>query len=178
MQKKSIRIITGSHYRAHTSPILKRLRFFTLEDLYKLQVSKYVPSFIQSLLPSSLHHIFTLAQNQHGHNTRHLTSYKLVTPKTRTLAASQSIIQMGLLTWNLLWQDIYMRNSMLISYVGFPSIFKSATLDSYDDQSDWSYFFTSKWRAYLCDKWDMIFGWYYIGVTSSELWNIKIYLIY
>ena len=133
MQKKSIRIITGSHYRAHTSPIFKCLRFLKLEDLYKLQVSICVLSFIHGLLPSSLNDIFTLAQDQHGHNTRHSKSYKLVAQKTRTLAASNSIIQMGPLTWNLLPQDVYMRNSMLISYVGFSSRFKRATLDSYDD---------------------------------------------
>ena len=115
MQKKSIRIITGSHYGAHTSPIFKRLRFLKLEDLYKLQVSKCVLLFIHGLLPSSLNDIFTLAQNQHGHNTRHSKSYKLVAQKTRTLAASNSTIQMGPLTWNLLPQYMYMCNSMLIS---------------------------------------------------------------
>ena len=76
MQKKSVRIITGAHYRAHTAPIFKHLHFLKLVDLYQLQINKYVLSFIKGLLPSSLRHIFTLSQNQHGHNIRHSTAYK------------------------------------------------------------------------------------------------------
>jgi hypothetical protein len=126
---------------AHTEPIFKHLHFLKLVDLYKLQVNRYVLSFLKGLLPSSLKHIFTLSQSQHDHNTRHLTvqfssvqtAYKLTVKKTRTLAASQSIIQMGPRTWNFLPQGIYLRNSLLMSCAGFSSRFKLSTLESYDD---------------------------------------------
>jgi len=42
MQNKSVRIITGAHYRAHTTPIFKCLNFLKLVHLYQLQVNKYV----------------------------------------------------------------------------------------------------------------------------------------
>ena len=58
--KKSIRVITGAHYRAHTAPIFKRLHFLKLVDFYQLQVNKYVLSFLNGLLASLLKHIFTL----------------------------------------------------------------------------------------------------------------------
>ena len=131
--KKSVRIITGAHYRAHTAPIFKHLHFLKLVDLYQLQVNRYVLSFLKGLLPSSLKHIFTSSQNQHGHKTRHSTAYKLMVQKTRTLCASQSIIQMGPQTWNFLPQEIYLRNSLLISCAGFSSRFKRSTLEGYDD---------------------------------------------
>ena len=131
MKIKSVRIITGAHYRAHTTPIFKHLHFLKLVDLYQLQVNKYVLSFLKVLLPSSLKHIFTLSQNQHGHNTRHSTAYKLMVQKTRTLAAC--IIQMGPQTWNLLPYDIYMCTSLLISCASFSSRFKRSTLEGYDD---------------------------------------------
>ena len=67
------------------------------------------------------------------------------------------------LIWNLLPQDIYIRNSMLISYVGFPSRFKSATLDSYDDSI---LFFTNKWRAYLRDECDMFLGLHWSNIIG------------
>ena len=86
-------------------------------DLYQLQVNKYVLSFLKGFLPSSLKHIFTISQNQHGRSTIESTAYKLMVQKTRTFAACQSIIQIGPQTWNLLPHDIYMHNSLLISHV-------------------------------------------------------------
>ena len=133
MQKKSVRIMTGAHYRAHSAPIFKHLHLLKLVDLSQLQVNKYVLSFIKGLLPSSLTHIFTLAQNQHGHNTRHSTGYQLMVKKTRTLVACQSIVRMGPQTWNFLSEEIYMRNSLLISCAGFSFRFKRFTLEGYDD---------------------------------------------
>ena len=69
MQKKSVRIISGAHFRAHTETLLKDLRLLKLADLYKLHVNKYmyVLAFIHNLLPSSLSQIFTLSKNQHLH---------------------------------------------------------------------------------------------------------------
>ena len=61
---KNVRIITGAHYREHTAPIFNH--FFKLVDVYQLQVNKCVLSFLKDLLPSSLKHLFTLWQNQHG----------------------------------------------------------------------------------------------------------------
>ena len=81
-----------------------------LVDLYQLQlpVNKYVLSFLKDLLPSSLKHIFTLSQNEHGHNTRYSTACKLMVQKTRTMSACHSIIQMDPQTWILLQNDIDM----------------------------------------------------------------------
>ena len=117
---KNVRIITVAHYRAHTAPIFKHLNFLKLVNLYQLQVNKYVLSFLKDLLPSSLKHIFTLSQNQHGHNTRLSTAYKWV-------------LKMGPQTWNLLPHDIYMCNSLLISCASFSSRFKRSTLEGYND---------------------------------------------
>jgi len=61
--KQGVRIITGAHFRAHTTPIFKHPHFLRLVDFYQLQVNKYVLSFLKDLLPSSLKHIFTLSQN-------------------------------------------------------------------------------------------------------------------
>jgi len=67
-------IIIGAYNRAHTIPIFKHLHFL-----------KLVLSFLKDLLPASLKHIFTLSQNQHGHNTRHSTAYKLMVQKNTHL---------------------------------------------------------------------------------------------
>ena len=61
MQKKSVRIILGAHFRAHTETLFKDLRLLKLADLYKLHVNKYVLAFIHNLLPYSLNQLFTLS---------------------------------------------------------------------------------------------------------------------
>ena len=63
IMQKSVGIITGAHFREHTTPIFKHPHFLRLVDFYQLQVNKYVLSFLKDLLPSSLKHIFTLLQN-------------------------------------------------------------------------------------------------------------------
>ena len=77
MQNKFVRIITRSHYQAHTEPIFKSLMLLKLCDIYKLQISKYVYAFIRNELPITLMHLFTLSQDTHAHNTRHSVTYKL-----------------------------------------------------------------------------------------------------
>ena len=48
MQKKIIRIITGAKYDAHTEPLLKTAKLLKLDDIYRLQISKYI--FVHVLL--------------------------------------------------------------------------------------------------------------------------------
>ena len=38
LPKKSIRLITGSEYLAHSEPLLKALELQKIEDLYKLKI--------------------------------------------------------------------------------------------------------------------------------------------
>ena len=87
-QKKVVRIIAGAHYNSHTSQILGNMGLLKLEDKYKLQVSRYVFSYISGLLPPALSQIFTLTQDTHWHSTRHALTHKLRVQKTRTVAAS------------------------------------------------------------------------------------------
>ena len=135
MQKKSVRIISGAHFRAHTETLFKDLRLLKLADLYKLHVNKYVLAFIHNLLPSSLNHLFTLSKKQHLHTTRQSTQCKLIANKTRTLASSQSILQMGPQIWNNVPTELYMRNSLLVTCARFSSRLKRSTLEGYGDKS-------------------------------------------
>ena len=38
LKKKSIRLITGSEYLAHSEPLFKELELLKIEDLYKLKI--------------------------------------------------------------------------------------------------------------------------------------------
>ena len=40
-RKKSIRLITGNEYLAHSEPLFKELELLKIEDLYKLKILKF-----------------------------------------------------------------------------------------------------------------------------------------
>ena len=55
--------------------------------------------------------------------------------KTRTLASTQIILQMGPQMWNNVPQDLYMHNSLLVTCARFSSRLKRSTLEGYSDKS-------------------------------------------
>ncbi len=42
MQKKAVRIVGGSKYNDHTSPIFKQLEILKMKDMYILEIGKYM----------------------------------------------------------------------------------------------------------------------------------------
>ena len=54
LQKKTIRIITQSHYLAHTDPLFSKLKLLKLDDLYKRQLGIYMYKSTKGLLPDSM----------------------------------------------------------------------------------------------------------------------------
>ena len=51
LQKKAMRIISNSWYRAHTEPIFKGLNILNINDLYRLMVLKFYFKLENKLLP-------------------------------------------------------------------------------------------------------------------------------
>ena len=41
LQKKSVRLITGSEFLAHSEPLFKEFELLKIEDLYKLKILKF-----------------------------------------------------------------------------------------------------------------------------------------
>ena len=52
LQKKSVRLITGSEYWAHSEPLFNELELLKIEDLYKLKILKCYYNISYGLLPS------------------------------------------------------------------------------------------------------------------------------
>ena len=52
LQKKTLRIIDGSHYIAHTEPICKKLQFVKLTDMFRISAWKFYYKLSNNLLPS------------------------------------------------------------------------------------------------------------------------------
>ena len=51
MQKRVIRIITHSHYIAHTGPLFKNLNLLKVEDMFSLKILKFLHKLVHNELP-------------------------------------------------------------------------------------------------------------------------------
>ena len=124
-----IRIITGAKYDAHTEPLFKTAKLLNLDDIYRLQISKYMFCYMHNTLPKSLNKLFSLSNETHTHVTRYHTTFKLTVNKTRTMSSTQSILHKGPDTWTALASDLYMCKSALISECYFFHMMANILID-------------------------------------------------
>ena len=59
LQKKTVRIITNSSFKEHTSPIFKDLNFIKLCDLVSFQIALFMYTFYNQLLPPIFTNFFS-----------------------------------------------------------------------------------------------------------------------
>ena len=95
IQKKAIRIITNSKYNEHTAPLFKELKLLKLNDIYKLNVGKFMFKMVQNKLPLPVKNTFIKNQELHKHNTRQGVHIKF----RRTKVASCQISHKGPEVW-------------------------------------------------------------------------------
>ena len=77
LQKKAIRAITFSDFRAHTSPIFKDINVLKVNDLFQYQVSSIMWDYDHNTLPKSLNSLFTKTKSTHLYRTRFANADKL-----------------------------------------------------------------------------------------------------
>ena len=70
LQKRSVRVISGSNYNAHTDPLFKKLRLVKLADLFTLNVLKMYYKFKHARLPPYVENMFENFSRHHEHETR------------------------------------------------------------------------------------------------------------
>ena len=70
VQKRAMRLITGSKYNAHTEPLFKELSTLTLSDIFKLQCLKLYYKYVHGTLPTYFNGFFTANYKLHHHYTR------------------------------------------------------------------------------------------------------------
>ena len=104
LQKRAVRLCTGSDIRASSSPLFKRLRLLKINDINKLQTVVFMQRVKCGLLPvSCLHHV-TISDNKDLYNTRNKSFFKL--KAFRTNIRENSLAIRGPKLWNLLPVDI------------------------------------------------------------------------
>ena len=104
LQKKAVRIITESHYLAHTDPLFSKLKLLKLDDLYKHQLGIYMYKSTKGLLPDSMSSMVIPIHNVHDHNLRNQNGYYI--HHVRTNCRKFTIHYTGPKFWNTLPQQL------------------------------------------------------------------------
>jgi len=76
-QKRAVRCITFSKYKAHSTPLLKQLNILSIKDTIYLKTASLLWDFYYDKLPSSLSSYFKKASLSHTQNTRFASSGNL-----------------------------------------------------------------------------------------------------
>jgi hypothetical protein len=125
MQKKAIRIIAGVKYNEHTSPIFKSLNILKLQELYDLQLAKFMYLQSKRELPQYLMSIFTPIAEVHNYETRQQNNPHI--RYRRTLQAGRSIVHKGPEIWHSLSDEL--RNKPTIK--SFSNTYKKTLFANY-----------------------------------------------
>ena len=104
LQKKAIRIVSHSDYRAHTMPIFDRLKILNIYNMYIYQSAIFMFSCSHSMLPGVLTNYFKLNSQVHTCITRNFFNYHL--PFVRLSSYQKSIFYNGPKIWNELPEEI------------------------------------------------------------------------
>ena len=102
--------MNNSDIIAHTDPIFKQLGLLKLDEIYRIEVAKFMYEHDKHSLPESLTNLFTAVDSIHNYSTRqsgHLRKFN-----ARTNIAVQSILNKGPLIWNQLDDNIKMKQTL------------------------------------------------------------------
>ncbi len=83
MQKKAIRIITKSHYNAHTEPLFKSLNILTYEKIIMQAQLSLMHSVFHGYAPNSFVNVWEKRSvTLENHTLRNTNNYTLTRPRT------------------------------------------------------------------------------------------------
>ena len=82
LQKKALRICTGSDYYAHSAPLFLNLKTLNIFDLFKYHTALIGFQYFQDLLPNKISAMFSINTQVHAHKTRLCNLFHLWKVKT------------------------------------------------------------------------------------------------
>ena len=100
LQKRSIRLLTGSEYREHTNPLFYRAKCLKLKDIYSLETAKLMYKIHNNILSFANLDKFNQIKNCYTHKTRLSHKNNFFLPRTRTRLGQKSLAFAGIKIWN------------------------------------------------------------------------------
>ena len=104
LQKRAVRIMSGSHYLAHTRPLFAELRVLTLHSIHIFITAQFMYRFKNYLLPTSCMHLVALAPSFRTHDTRR--THHFTPSNCRTIMRQRSIGYSGPVIWDMIPANI------------------------------------------------------------------------
>ena len=98
LQKRALRICTGSTFLAHTDPLFLKLETLKVTDVHILQVAIFMFKYINKQLPTSFNNYFCYNSTIHSYPTRISENFHLINPKL--LITHKTIRHHGPDLWN------------------------------------------------------------------------------
>ena len=100
IQKKIVRSILKRNYREHSHPLFTCLKLVKLNDVYELEIGKYMYNYVHRSLPHYLSDILTFTHDIHIHETRQSSHIRPFT--SLTVKSSNSFLCKGPVIWNII----------------------------------------------------------------------------
>lgn len=89
LQKRAIRIISGSKYNSHTEPLFKKMKLLKISDIFRLKCLKFWYKSVNKTLPDYFNSMFTYNREMYQIETRQIN--RLYQFQTHTYAARKNI---------------------------------------------------------------------------------------
>ena len=104
IQKKAVRLICKCHYKAHSSPLFKKLKILKFSDLVNYKAKN-------ASLPSNIQQLFTNKQESSYYSMRQKHQHTVQYAKTNIKSNCLSVY--GVILWNKVSSSISLDSSFL-----------------------------------------------------------------
>ena len=104
LQKKAIRYLHKAYNNHPTTTIFKNSETLRINELYQLEVGKFMYDVINKLIPPAILLMFTPTSDIHEHNTRHQSGIHIVPHRTKV--AYKTILHQGPNNWSGIRESI------------------------------------------------------------------------
>ena len=127
LQKKAVRNIVCSKYKAHTDPIFKKLKLLKLDDIYNMCLLKFYYKLEHENLPVYFRNFMT----SHNHTHTHLRSRSVPVPTYTRTKSAQLSVRNYLPTFLCQFPNLIIDKVDTHSYEGFSRYCKNYFINSY-----------------------------------------------
>ena len=132
LQKKAVRIITKSHFLAHTDPIFKREKILKVEDIFNVSCLKLYYKFVNNQLPTNIKKLFNFNNSRPINTVNPVFNYNLIHYNCND-AYGKKRIRYHLPKLIHDTEIDILRKTRSLSLIGFKSVLKTYFLSKYDD---------------------------------------------
>ena len=127
LQKKAMRIVDKTSFRAHSDPIFKKHRVLNIKNIRRFQILIFMFKFIHGFLPDTFLNYFKKTANVHSYNTRYAASLSFAICFAKTNRRKNTVKIIGPYLWNNLPDLIKQK----LSFYGFKLHLKRYLLQNF-----------------------------------------------